>query len=163
DRILRHQVVQLKEGANKVAWDVDGAQFPNCTLTATRMAGTRFDEARLDVRVERDLRVAVEPARETVAPGGGVEVEVTTPDPIGPFFYDQTRTGAFATTASNTFRYQPASVPVPEAVVEEDEAKAAATADELAADDARRKAKSGLALGVIVQGHNGQVANAPEA
>ena len=38
---------------------------------------------------------------------------------IGPFFYDQTRTAAFATESTDTFRYQPATVPVPEAVVEE--------------------------------------------
>lgn len=39
--------------------------------------------------------------------------------PIGSFFYDQERTGAFATGTSDTFRYEPASVPVPEAVAEE--------------------------------------------
>ena len=48
---------------------------------------------------------------------------------IGPFFYNQTRTGAFATEATNTFRYQPATVPVPEAVVEEAEQQAAQLAD----------------------------------
>ena len=70
---------------------------------------------------------------ESSGPGGEVEVEVTTADqlgrpvaaevslalvdrsllrlfddrlpPIGPFFYDQTRTGAFATESTNTFRY----------------------------------------------------------
>ena len=40
---------------------------------------------------------------------------------IGPFFYNQTRTGAFSTEATNTFRYEPGTVPVSEAVVEEAE------------------------------------------
>ena len=45
--------------------------------------------------------------------------------PIGPFFYDQTRTGAFSTEATNTFRDEPATLPVSEAVVEEAERLAA--------------------------------------
>src|SRR5262249_28918136 len=62
DRILQYRVVRIEDGDNPVAWAIDGKQFPNFTLTAARMSGTHFDEARLDVRVERDLRVTVEPA-----------------------------------------------------------------------------------------------------
>ena len=153
DRILTYKVVKLQAGDNAVAWAVDGPQFPNFTLTAARMAGSRFDEARLDVKVERDLRVEIKPVKPAVGPGEDVEVEVTTTDqlgrpvaaevslalvdkallrlygdnlpPIGPFFYGQTRTGAFATEATNTFKYEPATTPVSEAVVEEAEQLAA--------------------------------------
>ena len=125
----------LKEGDNPVAWAVDGAQFPNFTLTSTRMWQNEFDQARLDIQVERDLRVTVTPAKPVVGPGEPVELDVTTVDQlgrpvaaelsiamvdqsllrlfsdrlpaIGPFFYDQTRTGAFSTEATNTFRYEP--------------------------------------------------------
>ena len=45
--------------------------------------------------------------------------------PIGPFFHDQTRTGAFATEATNTFRDEPNTQAVSEAVVEEAERIAA--------------------------------------
>ena len=45
------------------------------------------------------------------------------------FFYSQTRTGAFATEATNTFRYAPATVPVAQAIVEEAERAAAMTAN----------------------------------
>ncbi len=149
DRIIRYQIVALKEGDNAVTWPVDGPQFPNFTLTASRMADDRFDRAALDLRVERDLRVALRPLKPSVGPGEEVEVEVTTLDqldrpvaaevalalvdrsllrlfedklpPIGPFFYDQTRTGAFATEATNTFRDDPATRPVSEAVVDEAE------------------------------------------
>src|SRR5262249_23952856 len=41
--------------------------------------------------------------------------------PIGPFFYNQTRTGAFATEMTNTFHYEPRTAPVSQAVVEEAE------------------------------------------
>src|SRR5439155_20357006 len=68
DRILQYRVVRLEDGDNRVAWEVAGAQFPNFTLTAARMSGTSFDEARLDVRVERELRVTVTPSKPAVGP-----------------------------------------------------------------------------------------------
>jgi TolA-binding protein len=173
DRILAYNIVTIKEGVNPITWAVDGAQFPNFTLTAARMAGTRFDEARLDVRVERDLQVTIKPTREVVGPNDKVEVEVTTQDQlgrpvaaelsialvdeallrrfrdnlpsIGPFFYNQARTGAFATAATNTFRYQPASVPVPQAVVDEAEKQAAREADRAAGEAGQAAARSEVA------------------
>lgn len=149
DRILRYQLVKLKDGDNPVVWAIDGAQFPNFTLTAARMAGTKFDEARLDVRVERDLRVKVQPTKSATGPGEEVEVEITTEDqlgrpvaaevalalvdesllrlyddnrpPIGRFFYDQTRTGAFTTASTNVFTYNAETGLVSEDVVKEAE------------------------------------------
>ena len=157
DRVLSYRIVALEKGDNAVAWAVDGAQFPNFTLTASRMAGKEFDEARLDVRVERDLQVTVKPVKPTVKPGEATEFEVSTVDqlgrpvaaevsvalvdrsllqqfvdklpPIGPFFYDQTRTGAFATASTNTFTYEPETTPVAEAVVEDAERGAAELAN----------------------------------
>ncbi|WP_435019038.1 MG2 domain-containing protein [Tundrisphaera sp. TA3] len=153
DRILSYRLVPIKEGDNELTWTVDNAQFPNFTLTATGMAGQRLDEASLDVRVERDLRVTVTPTKKQIGPGEEVEVEVAAVDQlgrpveaevglalvdrsllrlfedklpqIGPFFYDQTRTGAFATTATNTFSDHPDTRPVSDAVVEEAERLAA--------------------------------------
>ena len=121
------------------------------------MAPSAFHEARLDVRVERDLRVTLTPRAPAVGPGGEVEVEVTTTDQNGKpaaaelsialvdrsllrlfrdrlptidrFFYDQSRTSAFAAQSTHTFRYQPATVPVPEAVVEDAAQQAAQLAD----------------------------------
>ncbi len=169
DRILRYQIVSLKEGDNSLGWAVDGSQFPNFTLTATRMWQNACDQARLDIQVERDLRVTVAPARPVVGPGETVDLDVTTVDQlgrpvsaelsigmvdqsllrlfndslpeIGPFFYNQTRLGAFATEATNTFRYAPGSVPVAQAVVEEDERTAALAANE--ADRVRRAQPGG--------------------
>ena len=128
---------------------MDNGQFPNFTLTSTRMWENQFDEAKLDIQVERDLRVTVKPAKPTVGPGESVELEVTTVDQlgrpvsaelsiamidqsllrlfndrlpeIGSFFYNQTRTGAFATQATNIFRYQPNTTGVPQAIVDDAE------------------------------------------
>ena len=49
---------------------------------------------------------------------------------IGPFFYNQTRTGAFATEATNTFRYAPNTTAVAQAVVDEAERMAAVGAND---------------------------------
>ena len=164
DRILTYKLVRLNAGNNTVAWAVDGAQFPNFTLTATRMAGNELDQARLDVQVERDLKVELSVAKPAVAPGDTVEIDVTTVDQlgrrpvaselsiavvdqsllrlyndslpeIGPFFFGQTRTGAFATEATNTFRYAPVTTAVASALVEERELVAAFAADAAGRDD----------------------------
>jgi len=168
DRILAYKLLPLKEGDNPLTWEVDAAQAPNFTLTAARMAGTRFDEARLDVQAERDLRVEITPAKASVAPGEPVEVEVRTTDqrgrpvaaevslalvdrallrlhrddlpPIGAFFHDRHRTGAFATTATIPFRYAPATVPVSGAVVEEAQRAAALAANAVRLGEVRSEA-----------------------
>jgi len=162
-RILTYKIVTLHEGDNAVAWAIDGSQFPNFTLTATRMWKSELDAAKLDIEVERDLRVTIAPAKPVVGPSEPIELEVTTVDQlgrpvaaelsvamvdqsllrlfhdslpeIGPFFYNQTRTGAFATEATNTFRYQPQTTPVVLAVVEEADRVAAFQAN--AADRTR--------------------------
>ncbi|MBN9181556.1 MAG: alpha/beta hydrolase, partial [Microbacterium sp.] len=83
DRILSYRVVPLGDGDNAVAWTVDGAQFPNFTLNVARMWEDQFDQARLDVAVERDLRVTVSPVKSVVAPGDPIELDVTTVDQLG--------------------------------------------------------------------------------
>ena len=147
DRILQYKLVPVQPGDNPLAWPVEPGQFPNFTLTVARMHETGFHKAQLDVRVERDLRVELTPAKPAVGPGEAVEVKVKATDQlgrpvaaelsvalvdkallrlygdrlpaIGPFFYDQARTGAFSTESTNTFRYQPPTQPVAEALVEE--------------------------------------------
>ncbi len=175
DRVIQYRIADLKEGDNPLTWAVEGPQFPNFTLTAARMSAGRFDEARLDVRVERDLRVTLAPKRPTVGPGEEVEVEVTTSDqmgrpvaaelslalvdrsllrifgdrmpPIGPFFYDQTRTGAFATASTNLFSYAPATQAVASAVVEEAERQMALAANGRMAGAVRQQAQSQVNAG----------------
>ena len=68
DRILSYKIVPLREGENALTWDVDGPQFPNFTLAAARMAPSAFHEARLDVRVERDVPL---PTRDGAGGRGG--------------------------------------------------------------------------------------------
>jgi uncharacterized protein YfaS (alpha-2-macroglobulin family)/TolA-binding protein len=174
DRILSYKLVPVAEGENRVAWEVAGAQFPNFTLTAARMADTKFHEARLDLDVVRELAVTVKPAKERYAPNEEISLEVETRDQlgrpvaaevgvalvdeallrlfadplpsIGDYFYNQRRTGAFRTVATNTFRYAPPTVPVPSAVVEEDQRRAALASDSVARGAVLDAAKDQVAL-----------------
>ena len=83
DRILSYKIVTLKEGDNPIAWAIDGPQFPNFTITSTRMWRNQLDRANLDIEVERELRVTVTPTKPVVGPGDPVELEVTTVDQLG--------------------------------------------------------------------------------
>ncbi len=47
------------------------------------MAGPQFDQAQLDIRVERDLRVTLTPTKPVVNPGEDVTLDVTTVDQLG--------------------------------------------------------------------------------
>ncbi len=147
DRILRYEILNLAEGVNRIAWEANDKQFPNFTLAAARMADAEFHQARIDINLRRDLKVTVEPSAEEVGPGGEFEVLITTRDqldrpvsaelslamvdqallnlygdsasPIGPFFYNQRRTGAFSAQATNTFTYAPATEGIATALLEE--------------------------------------------
>lgn len=149
DRILQYKLVPINQGDNPVSWPVEPNQFPNFTLTAARMADTSFHQASADLYVKRDLKVQIKPRKTSVAPGEEVVVDVTTLDqldrpvpaelslalvdrallrlhpdalvPIDTFFHSQLRTAAFETQSTNTFKYEPPTQPVSEAVVEDQE------------------------------------------
>ena len=132
-RILDYRVVDIADGANPIAWEPGSGQYPDVTLAAARMDGASFHEARIDLKIERELRVTVAPARPSAGPGEEVEVEVTTLDVLGrpvaaelslalvdrallrqfpdklptidAFFRPPSRVGSFTSTATNTFRY----------------------------------------------------------
>src|SRR5262249_52402973 len=120
--------------------------------------------------------VTVAPVKKVVGPDDEVEVEVTTVDQlgrpvaaelslalvdrsllrlyrdslpsIGAFFYNQTRTGAFATHATNTFKYEPGTTGVSEAVVEDAERAAALAANQAGRPEVLKEAKDQVALGL---------------
>lgn len=174
DRILQYRLVPLEAGQTAIEWAVEDAQFPNFTLTASRMTGSRFDTARLDVLVRRDLVIRMKPSREAVGPGDELSLEIETtnqlgkpvaaelsvalvdeallrrfPDtrpPIGGFFHDQTRTGSFASESTNTFAYRPATIPVPRAAVEDEARQQAQLADEAGRADALAEAQNQVAF-----------------
>ncbi|RUL89070.1 tetratricopeptide repeat protein [Tautonia sociabilis] len=183
DRILDYKVVSLDEGNNPIRWEAVDAQFPNVTLAAARMAGTEFHRAEADITLARDLRVTVEPSRESVGPGEELEVVITATDqlgrpvraevalalvdrallrlfddplpPIGPFFHDQTRTGAFATEATNTFRYDPGTEAIADALLEEKQRLELEALAERELDAARDRAAEAFDYAGITDGVSG--------
>ena len=189
DRILKYEIVPIKVGDNPVAWPVDGPQFPNFTLTASRMGGESFDQASLDIRVERDLNVTLKPLKPAVGPGEDIEVEVTAVDqngkpvaaelalalvdrsllrlfedkqtPIGPYFYSQTRTGAFSTVSSNTFKDEPATMAVSEAVVEEQERQLAQTRNDVSRGAVLDESKMQFGAPAVAFRSSGGLGDAP--
>ena len=188
DRILTYKLVTVSDGDNPIGWAIDGPQFPNFTLTAARMWENKFDEAKLDIEVERDLRVTVTPVKPLVGPSDDVELEVTTVDQlgrpasaeisiamidrsllrlygdrmpaIGAFFYNQTRTGAFSTEATNTFHYTPETIEVAQAVVDEAERIAAVTANFAVRGDVREQLRRQVAT-EEKEAENGQLGMIP--
>ncbi len=43
----------------------------------------KFDQAKLDIQVERDLRVTLAPVKPIVGPGEAIELEISTVDQLG--------------------------------------------------------------------------------
>jgi outer membrane protein assembly factor BamD (BamD/ComL family) len=166
DRMLGYRIEKLKVGENRLTWKVADDHFPNLTVTATRMRERVQDATRLDIAVERGLTVGIRPLAGQVKPGEPVEAELTATDQNGrpaeaelslalvdkallrlfgddrpdlrKTFYDQTRLGAFSAVSTNTFEYKPATVPVPESLVEEAERQMAQVANQGGKEQARR-------------------------
>ncbi len=171
DRMLGYRVERLKEGDNKLAWNVEDKHFPNMTVSATRMRDRKQDTARLDITVDRGLQLALKPKASQIEPGEPVEAELTATDQNGKpavaeislalvdkallrmfeneasrpnlsrSFYDQTRLGAFGTVSTNVFEYRPITVPVPESIVEEAERQRSQVANQAVRQEARKSAE----------------------
>ncbi len=148
ETILRHRVVRIEKGFNPIKIAVGHDLFPNFRLTASVMADGELHTARKDFRVERDLRVRIDPKKKAYAPGGEATVELTVTDQLGrpqkaelslamadealfdrfldalsieKFFGGDRRRAEFRAVATNGFSYQAETRQVVEAVQEEAE------------------------------------------
>jgi outer membrane protein assembly factor BamD (BamD/ComL family) len=170
DRMLGYRVEKVNEGDNRLTWKVADDHFPNLTVSATRMRDRNRDAARLDITVDRGLKLTLKPKSGQVKPGEPVEADLIATDQndkpavaeislalvdkallrlfsgdefrpnLSKSFYDQTRLGAFGTVSTNTFEYRPATIPVPESLVDEAERQNAQVANEAGRDQARNLA-----------------------
>ncbi len=158
DRILSYKIVTLKEGDNPIAWADRLGPVPElhahrhadvAQSSSTRPSSTSRSSATCGSRSRRPSRPSARASRSSsTSPPSTSSAARSRPScrspwsisrccgsiddslpAIGPFFYNQTRTGAFATEATNTFRYAPATVPVSQAVVDEAERMAAIAAN----------------------------------
>lgn len=149
EEILSYRVVRLEEGGREVELPVGPEHFPNFALSAAAMVGNKFHTASRAFTVQRDLRVTLEPDKDTYAPGEKATVAVTATDhngepvraelslavvdeallalhapsagPVRPFFQRGARRhAAMATTTSCTFRYEATTREVATALLEEE-------------------------------------------
>ena len=150
EEIISYRLVKLARGKNRIQIPVSDEHFPNFALSACAMAGSKFYTATHEFKVERELKVAVKPDKESYKPGARAKVRIVTTDqngqpvsaelslamvdeallsvypdrlpPIRDFFEGGARRqAALATTSSCTFSYHPATQPVPEALISEKE------------------------------------------
>jgi tetratricopeptide (TPR) repeat protein len=79
ETILHHRILELKKDNNEIPLTVGHELFPNFRLAVAAIDGRHLRLAAKEFTVERELKVAIKPAKEFFLPGeeGKVEIEVT--------------------------------------------------------------------------------------
>jgi uncharacterized protein YfaS (alpha-2-macroglobulin family)/tetratricopeptide (TPR) repeat protein len=150
EEIISYRIEKLAEGQNTIKITVGNKHFPNFALSASAMVKNKFYTASRTFTVERELKVAIKPDKESYATGEKAVIEIVATDQndkpvaaelslamvdesllgvfpirlesIRSFFEkDARRQAELATASSCTFSYHPATVPVPEALISEKE------------------------------------------
>ena len=83
ETILRYQIVELHKDYNELAFKVGHDLFPNFRLAVAAIDGRDLRVTAKDFTVERELKVAVKPLKESFLPGEDGQVEITVTDQIG--------------------------------------------------------------------------------
>ncbi len=151
-KVLGYRLVELKTGANPLDLPLGAELAPNFELAVAVMEQNRFHEARSPFRVVRKLSVALKPSATTLKPGDELKVDVTVTDPQGKpvsaevtlglvqknlldlfgdrqtaiddFFGGDVRVVSVRAATSATFRYEPATRGVSEALLSEADRRA---------------------------------------
>jgi uncharacterized protein YfaS (alpha-2-macroglobulin family)/tetratricopeptide (TPR) repeat protein len=146
-RILGYRLVALKTGSNTLDLPIDTTLAPNFELAVAVMEKNRFHQARSGFLVTRRLNIALKPSAATLKPGDELKVDVTATDPQGKpvsaeislgliqrnildifadtqgnleeFFSGGVRTVSMRAATSCTFRYEPRTRGVSEALLAE--------------------------------------------
>lgn len=146
-RILRYRFVSLKTGSNLTDLPIKEDLAPNFELAVAVMEKNRFHQARSGFLVTRRLNIALKPSATTLKPGDELKVDVTATDPQGKpvsaeislgliqrnlldvfadtqanleeFFSGGVRTVSMRAATSCTFRYEPRTRGVSEALLAE--------------------------------------------
>jgi uncharacterized protein YfaS (alpha-2-macroglobulin family)/TolA-binding protein len=83
ETILRYQIVELKRGSNDLDVSVGHDLFPNFRLAAAVIDGRDLRTASKEFVVERELKVAIEPAKKAFLPGEKADVTIKVTDQTG--------------------------------------------------------------------------------
>lgn len=148
DGILAHESALLPQGESTIELRLQPWHAPNFALALAMIDGTELRTAERTLLVQRDLRIEVEPARDTAQPGDKVSITVRARDPqggpvqaevalalvddallslypdtvpaIGAFFYGTLRETGFRTVSSCTWSYRGVARAVSSALVAEE-------------------------------------------
>ena len=83
ETILQYRIVELHRGPNDLRITVGHDLFPNFRLAAAVIDGRDLRSASKDFVVERELKVAIEPAKKAFLPGEEAAVTITVTDQTG--------------------------------------------------------------------------------
>ncbi len=83
ETILQYRIVELHRGSNDLKITVGHELFPNFRLAAAVIDGRDLRSASKDFIVERELKVAIEPAKKAFLPGEEAAVKITVTDQTG--------------------------------------------------------------------------------
>ncbi|MBN1478397.1 tetratricopeptide repeat protein, partial [Candidatus Sumerlaeota bacterium] len=83
ERILRHEVIELRGGRSSWDFDLSTEDSPSITAALSLIDGTELHTAEHALQVENEMIVSLEPTADIVEPGDEIEVRVTAHDPAG--------------------------------------------------------------------------------
>ncbi len=81
--ILGYRILKLKKDNNDVELSVGHEHFPSFTVTAAAMDSKYLRYAARSFTVQRELKLAVKPAKDVYAPGEEAKVEIVVTDQLG--------------------------------------------------------------------------------
>ena len=149
ETILSHRVVNIQEGANDIEFNIGHEHYPNFAMNVLLMDGTELRAANKSFEVERDLVVELTSLSDQYEPGAEGEFSLSVTDqlgnpvvaelsvslvdealfaiyadavmPITAFFeQDARRIVEFRTAASNGFSYRGQTMPIAQAMLDEE-------------------------------------------
>ncbi len=83
ETILQYRIVEVNRGSNEIDIPVGHDLFPNFRLAAAVIDGRNLRSASKEFVVERELKVAIEPAKKAFLPGEKADVTITVTDQMG--------------------------------------------------------------------------------
>ncbi|MFT4547437.1 MAG: tetratricopeptide (TPR) repeat protein, partial [Verrucomicrobiales bacterium] len=83
EEVIGHQIISIKKGDNQLEIPVEHAHFPNFRVSVALIDGRELRAASKRFNIRRELKVALEPSKETFAPGEKGKVEISVTDQLG--------------------------------------------------------------------------------
>lgn len=83
ETILEHRLIRLNEEQGTLSFEASGAHFPNLQVAICMMEQGQLHEAKVELDIERQLRITIVPQSDVVAPGEEAAVDILVTDQRG--------------------------------------------------------------------------------